>query len=956
MSRHKKTFAPRTSRSETQTTDNIEEQYVPISSQDTKISLAKTEVTQITYALFRTRAFNKLEKGLSIIKLLNNGSHVLALNKALNKLGYNAPENEIFFGDKTKKALMNFQKDHGIQRSGVFDRETLLRMDGELGKLKKQKNKKDNDNTSLSATSEKPKTSNSKDDDSITYTIVIEKDQKFNGKLIQTDEDLNYFAEFKMNITRHLDWKPKFTDEEVKNMVAKGASVNYKISAKENNIEKETETLSPDKKQFIRDATSTADYIQNTRILDLLKQLSDEEIADYKSKVSEETTDLNVIEESLKGYIETRNKNSKDNDELETVKTKLYGLEELYKQYIAFTKLSPTITHTSSVGTSVTYISIEYEPVKKKLTNDLIANGFKGGISEFKNIIHRYELAFRRETVQIAEDALMKYKHLIFEGKKKLFEDTFLTNLSQKIKASKAKESYEQSDKATPLFYDKFSNSDDKKFRAKMEISSANEKEKGNEAIKGLSSIIPLVEDNGFSKEDFASIENPQELRSFLENYFNDQEENIAKIITSLHVDQGLSTYGFGSLLQKSKEQQGIAKDSIFDLIITDKESEESTKHIIEGLLIGVLAVALGLLSFGTGTVAVLLAAGNFALGAYLTYEEIEAYRTQLAAYKVDISQDEPSAVWVVISVVGSVLDAAAVAKISAKLADAGRAFDLTKDADQTRKILAEAKLDTTTQDKVTKALENDLARIEALENKVQHNISKQAKIQTQQQKILSGFAKARQLTYVTIPGLVQTGELLARAVFAIRKGIVTFDSFIAELKLAKLISETGLNPEDLVLVKNAFEKAKTLAKDDKLALELEKAVADNDLAKVKSLLEERKYTGGFYNGKKPKYENPGHHDPKSTNFRGGGSKTETIPENHEELWKKAIPGFSDVKTKEEIPSVWYSIDNKGKIHQFQVDHNGNTHWAGSENGARGIKIDNTTRKRLQQYYKDLKK
>jgi len=74
MSRHNKTFAPRTNRSEAQTND-IEEQekYVPISSQDATISLAKTEVTQIIYAPFRNRAFNKVERGLSIIQFSDRG-------------------------------------------------------------------------------------------------------------------------------------------------------------------------------------------------------------------------------------------------------------------------------------------------------------------------------------------------------------------------------------------------------------------------------------------------------------------------------------------------------------------------------------------------------------------------------------------------------------------------------------------------------------------------------------------------------------------------------------------------------------------------------------------------------------------------------------------------------------------------------------------------------------------
>lgn len=53
------------------------------------------------------------------------------------------------------------------------------------------------------------------------------------------------------------------------------------------------------------------------------------------------------------------------------------------------------------------------------------------------------------------------------------------------------------------------------------------------------------------------------------------------------------------------------------------------------------------------------------------------------------------------------------------------------------------------------------------------------------------------------------------------------------------IIHETGLTPEELLLLKNAFDKAKILAKDKKLAIELENAIAENDLAKVKSLLGE---------------------------------------------------------------------------------------------------------------------
>jgi hypothetical protein len=96
----------------------------------------------------------------------------------------------------------------------------------------------------------------------------------------------------------------------------------------------------------------------------------------------------------------------------------------------------------------------------------------------------------------------------------------------------------------------------------------------------------------------------------------------------------------------------------------------------------------------------------------------------------------------------------------------------------------------------------------------------------------------ARGMLTVTIPGLAQTGELVARAVFAIQKGAVSLDTFIAELKAAKLIADTGLTPEELLLVKDAFTRAQTLAADEKWVAELEKAMSEGDWVRVKGLVE----------------------------------------------------------------------------------------------------------------------
>jgi len=119
MSRHHKTFAPRTSWFEAQNLDNEEEEkkYEEISSQDATISLAKNEVTQLTHDLFNNRAFNKIEKNQSVLQFSNQGLHVQTLNKALNELGYKTQKNETLFWNETKLQLMNFQQDYSIKAS-----------------------------------------------------------------------------------------------------------------------------------------------------------------------------------------------------------------------------------------------------------------------------------------------------------------------------------------------------------------------------------------------------------------------------------------------------------------------------------------------------------------------------------------------------------------------------------------------------------------------------------------------------------------------------------------------------------------------------------------------------------------------------------------------------------------------------------------------------------------------
>ena len=95
----------------------------------------------------------------------------------------------------------------------------------------------------------------------------------------------------------------------------------------------------------------------------------------------------------------------------------------------------------------------------------------------------------------------------------------------------------------------------------------------------------------------------------------------------------------------------------------------------------------------------------------------------------------------------------------------------------------------------------------------------------------------------------------------------------------------------------------------------------------------------GRIHGKKPRYTNPGHHDPSSINFRRGGSKTSILPQNAEDIYRVSIPDVSGTH--------WYAKSQDGTIHRFGNSNDGTVHWNGSTNSPRGIKVPPEVLKRF---------
>ncbi|WP_278495530.1 peptidoglycan-binding domain-containing protein [Chryseobacterium arthrosphaerae] len=830
MSRHNKTFAPRAEKSEAQTNDNKEDEkkYEQISNQDSKISLAKTEVTQITYGPFRTRAFRKIETGSARIQLLESGPHVLILNQALNALGHKVDVNEDTFRDKTQIALINFQQKNGLTGSGIFDRETLLKMNEALENLHKMEETSSQQKESQILPASTPP------DEKVQISVGvipmnIQSNQEFFeyldiqvfGRIVDATWDIgkntykNYIGKETSctvsvsSLKKHLgitdqQWEAMYKRKtsakpsaaELRNFV-KGHLKNQEkaISEEINAIKKEAGALSADKKQFIRDATSKIDYLQNRRILDLLKQLSDGEMADYKNKVSKETTDLAEIEESLKAYIETRNKNLKNQNELETVKTKLYGLEDLYDQYIKYTNISPT-TNIGTIKEPVIVDNPNHIAANKSLTQAMIANGF-ASIEEFQTYITRYENAFETETVRIGVEMLQQYKHNLYEEEKRLNDDALLNGLLQGITKSGAKQNFEdaeRAERAARVFTDR-PNQEQIDSGNRMKAEAGQKEMQGNNAILSLSAYTPLISEENFDKKEFATITNTKDLKAFLHNYIISQTQSVNNVINNIQ-EKTESIYELDKLYRLSYARQNIKEGSIYKSIIQTKRDQLSGKKALLAISKGIFAAALIAVTWGAAT-PVVIAGGalSLAMSIDVAYQTINEYKNNKEFHDLGLLSDDPSLFWVVIAIAGVALDAAALSTVLKSAKPIAKAATDFNDTENTAKALFK--------------LENDLAKIKDLNDKVQKNIVKQAVLEREIKEALKA-AKNSMFTANMMINPEFAIKLIPVAIKYIKSGILNFEKFLIELQTAKLIKDIEkLSPEELSLLKKTFEEAK---------------------------------------------------------------------------------------------------------------------------------------------------
>ncbi|WP_347069263.1 hypothetical protein [Flavobacterium sp. WV_118_3] len=735
------------------------------------------------------------------------------------------------------------------------------------------------------------------------YTVDFHENQTdYDGSLITSKEQFNAFMTRVLNESDVVlpEDKPNYAtltgvfDESMVKLLKEGKTINYTPKSNKSELEKETKseksgtgqgagtghengagTAQPKKtaaelqeeydafpeavKNLIRtseeggwvtaeEKLAVAQYIfDNLTVLEML---------DYASKTSKSTMSLFDFKASIQNYKESKAKresNQKERAELEK-KLGTASFKELYTLYKDYANWAGLARMNIRDRVSYQIMMDKAEELRKALENA----GYKGGIKGFEDLIREYETAFEQEALYTAIDQLQKYKHILFEEKNKLENPAYLQQLLNQLKGTGAKEMYSagNSQIAGASKVHKYADG----FEIQVDY---DERDKGQQKVNKADSLVgtisnDLVKEKQFDKPAFAQVSNAAELKAFMKNYIQEKEASIDNIQEKI-INNPEAIYGMDLLYNSCKQAQGIAPGSTLDAILTDKKGRIENFEFIKNLAIAFGAIVLTIASAGTGTLALVALGASFALSAYTVYETIETYKTEKDGYNAGVLSDDPSLVWVVIAIAGAVVDAAALRsafKAAEPIAEAASEFNRLKD--------------------ITK-LEKRLEAITELKKEVRANIVKQAKVEAQYERVMQGITQAKKLTNATIPFLLQTGELLTHLVFAVRKGILTFEGILLELKAARLIEDLGtLSKADITTLEKTFAKAKTLAKDDKLAIELEQALAEQDFTKLKTLLDEVEKIGKW----QTKF------DEKFIEYLGQYSNDITNPKGRDKVWR----------------------------------------------------------------------
>jgi hypothetical protein len=543
------------------------------------------------------------------------------------------------------------------------------------------------------------------------------------------------------------------------------------------------------------------------RIAGKLQTLSGDELTGLQDRLSARAAqgDWSNFERYVDSYLAERLARRNAAQDRNGLAGRLADAKPLYDRYRQLTGLQ----HTSGLALSAAGAGMPGVPAVPerapntewaKLTADLRGAGFDS-VADFAAAVEAWREAFRVETVAVAGDLLDRYEASLAKAERTYRAPGAPARLYQQL--APARQHYAEAEQGRPENPES-PTADGRPAQEEYLLRRAEQEAQGSAAVTTLSPELPVVADPGFPRRDLAT--RPEGgVASVLQDYIAARHADIATTRGNLAASPDM-VFGLDRLLEASYQAQEIQSGSVFDEIVRDYATRLTVQKAIVSLGVAVIALALGAVSGGAGTVAVLAAAGAAGIGVASAILEFRGYEEQSAAHGAQLLSDDPSFAWVIVAIVGAGIDVGAAARAfsaSAGLRTAVRSFNGTRDLARLRQ---------------------QVERLADVDKKLQRTVIAAAEARAAEDaRAAERFAEwfPQGAARASLLLLDRPVELVVRLAYATyltaSRGVRSFRLFLLEREAAALFGEVSrLSPAQLSRLEVAFDHA--VAVSDRVA------------------------------------------------------------------------------------------------------------------------------------------
>ncbi len=511
------------------------------------------------------------------------------------------------------------------------------------------------------------------------------------------------------------------------------------------------------------------DYPKMMRLIQRLENMDDTALQEYATRTTGVAKSIEDMEQSLDHYLTLESKRAEGKENRTELSNQLFGTNDIYK----------------GEGEEADRLA-----KAKELGFD--------NLEDYQKHLKDYKASFWRESVATGITLMQKYEHKLLEYQQRYSSTNDAQALGTSVENTQAEELYSQaSSNRMSSSFALVSGGEMGPSQAQIERSmelrdtASRQDAAAEELVRGFAEAHPIVGDGSFDHKDFAGT-SPDEAKEFILDFIADQLENVKTVKSKMQSDPDY-VYTLDNLMAHMFEQEGLTQGSVQQQLIQDHIQGIKDFEFWTSIGIAIVAIGLGILSFGTGTLATAALVGGAALSVYDVSREFQKYSEESAAHDVGLLSKDPSFGWVLLALVGAGLDVAAAAKALKALKAPVESFNALAKTDP-EKALAQ--------------LDNQLSEIDEVDETMKAALlergAKEAQLQKAKTSAVKGTAALLQLNDT---------DLLMWAVYAIKhdkiKSVDGFFQWLLDQKIISNITRESLGTGQTNALRQTLEHAK---------------------------------------------------------------------------------------------------------------------------------------------------